>query len=111
VYSEEEGRIGLGTAIIGAEPGNPWVKRILDCYTGIHFINPDNSLNYLTSNSVHTQDAYREYADYDNYNNITMPTNTRDYGDVRIYSKGTLYPTEQGSITPNCYTIHHVAAT
>jgi hypothetical protein len=111
VYSEEEGRIGLGTAIIGAEPGNPWVKRILDCYTDIHFMNPDNSLNYLTSNSVHTQDAYREYARLDSSGRSCMPIITQDYNDVKIYDKDTLYPAKQEKITLQSKTIHRILAT
>jgi glycosyltransferase involved in cell wall biosynthesis len=107
VHDAGAGRVGLGTGVIGAAPGNPWVKAVMDYYADVHFINPDGSLNMLTSNSIHGYVTQQRYGGEDRGNFRSLHADTHDYGDVTIYGKEQIYPHDANHITPNSYTIHH----
>jgi glycosyltransferase involved in cell wall biosynthesis len=107
VHDASIGWIGLGTAALGAEVGNPWVKAILDYYANMHFIKSDGSLNMLISNHIHGMVTQRLYGLNDRGRFQSLYADTHRYGDVTVYGKEVLYPHDASHITPGSYAIHH----
>jgi glycosyltransferase involved in cell wall biosynthesis len=110
IYDASVGWVGLGTAVLGAEKGNPWIKAVMDYYANLHFINPDGSLNMVTSNWIHGRVTQQLYGLEDRGNFRSLHTCTHDYGAVKIYGKEVLFPHNASHITPDSCTLHHCLA-
>jgi len=94
----------INAAILGAKAKNEFIKKILNYYDKINFINYIDDLDKITIPNIITQLAIGEGCegdkDVENVRNI-----------ITVYSKEYFYPKnhswERANITENTYTIHH----
>lgn len=95
-----ENPYALGSAIIGAEPGNPVIKFLLDTYEGKHFIQEDNTPDTRLSNWIFTG-RLKEYG-YELNNELQV------FEHITIYPKENLYPHNRNYITENTLFLHRL---
>ena len=94
----------INAAILGAKAKNEFIKKILNHYDNINFIDYIDDLDKITIPNIITQlaigEGYEGNKDVENVKNI-----------ITVYSKEYFYPKnhswEKANITQNTYTIHH----
>lgn len=93
---------GLGMA---AEPKMPFIRKILNHYSELHFIKEDGSINYDTV-VFHTTNKLYEYG---------WTGKEKEIAGFKIYSKDYFcpldYETNKLTLTENTHTIHHYSQT
>lgn len=101
--SKDKVAFGLG---FGAEPGHPFLRRLLASYEDIHFVNEDGSLNMLPSPEIQTPVLVDDGLALDGSYQILTD-------DVHVLPIDWLCPqsflTGKITITPNTHSIHHYA--
>lgn len=102
---ETERYINLGQGF-GAESGNPMIKKLMDSYEGLSFINEDGSLNMIASPELNTevfvQSGFVTDGSYQNIDGFVIyPT---DYFCPKSFNDGIIRKTE------NTFSIHHFDA-
>jgi glycosyltransferase involved in cell wall biosynthesis len=110
-----DGSMYPGTAMLGAEKGNRWIKSIMEYYEAAHFVNPDGSLAIReTSNLIQhkiTGELYgSEYLTEDKLCDSEAGGKKVVLPDVTFYSKDVLYPHDDSHIRPHTLSIHRVMA-
>lgn len=102
-----EGEKSLSTGVIGCEKGHPWIKRLLEYYNDLPFINADGSL-YNISNAVTTSEISKQEFGFD-------PTQKNQVfgGNIRVYPQAVFSPkslyTWKIETTGDTHAIHHFA--
>ncbi len=101
----------IGTAIIGSEKGNPFIKALMDMYDKTCFADKPNENGKLFmwkdgklfASGVATSNYYHTYYILHNYPKFVLNNKYQDMGDFTIYPKELF---ETGSITGNHYAVH-----
>lgn len=102
----------VGTAVIGAQKGSPFIKAILDMYENTVFGKTSNgkTIEYVDGkvviNSFITNNYYCTYYMLKNYPSFCLNNKYQDLGDFVIYPKELF---EIGTLTKKHYTIHYCA--
>ncbi len=102
-----EGENSLSTGVIGCEKGHPWIKRLLDYYDDLPFIDADGSL-YNISNAATTSEISKQEFGFD-------PTKKNQIiaGNIRVYPQACFSPkslyTWKIEPTADTHAIHHFA--
>jgi len=102
---ESRENVALGL-IFAAEAGNETIRRLRDAYDGMHFVNPDGSLNQKPSPVLQTAEL-RALGLHDDDGSV------QSVGGLRVYPKEFFAPkTLDGAchLTENTYCIHHYEA-
>lgn len=97
----------INAAIIGAQPGTPWIAELIDSYKGRHFLKPNGHLDVTTIVTVMTRHLMSKGL----RNDGTMqhiPEVVTAYPKDWFYPKS--YSTGETVITSNTHGIHHCVA-
>jgi len=102
---ESKENVALGL-IFAAEPGHETIRRLRDAYDGLHFANPDGSLNQKPSPVMQTEELRALGLRADD-------GTVQEVAGLRVYPKEYFAPkTLDGActITANTYCVHHYEA-
>lgn len=101
---EDEEYIALGLGF-GAEKNNPILKKMLEQYEQLSFINSDGSLN-LVASPVYQSEVMKEYG-------VVMDGKSREYNNTLVLSHEYFAPLDHlgfGELTQKAFSIHQYAA-
>ena len=99
----------VGSAIIGAQPGNPFIKSLLDMYDATVFGNNESGKvfewveNKLVVNGYATSNYYYTYYILKNYPQFKLNNKFQDMGDFVIFPKELF---EIGTVLGSHYAVH-----
>ncbi len=104
-FSGFENQVWMPTAVLGAEPKHPWIKRLLAVYDKITFINKDGSYN-LTTNVTYMSVVTRHYY------HVKLDNTYQELEDgLAIYPNDWFCPkdyiSQEINSTENTHAIHH----
>lgn len=103
-FSSFENNNSIPTGLMASEKGGTWVKKLLDEYTDLHFIQKDGSLDTTTNVVRITNLTEKEYG-------LKRVSSYQDLGDVTLYPHEYFCPkdwqTGKINLTENTYAIHH----
>lgn len=103
---QDENFVALGLGF-GAEPGNPVIKKLMDSYLSMHFLNPDGTFNMIPSPKLNTETLVNECG--------LIPTPCyQELGSFSIFPVEYFCPKsfDDGVVrkTKNTFSIHHFDA-
>lgn len=101
----------IPAAIMFSEPGNKWIKRLLDYYKDRHFVKSNGEYDMIENDKIITQICIQEFG-------FRIGDEYIDYGNVRLFENSYFGPMNHRSPFPGAkkkfdidkkktYTIHH----